>query len=96
MIEVEHLPSESRYVVTVDGVRVGRLDYATDGNTFVALHTEVDPAYGGRGLAARLVRAALDDVRANDRSLAPRCPYVRHFLTEHPEYADLVPTDWSA
>jgi predicted GNAT family acetyltransferase len=90
VIDVTQLPDEQRYVITVDGERVGLLDYELDGDVFVALHTEVDPSFGGQGLGAELVTHVLDEVRASGRRLRPRCPFVRHFLRDHPTYRDLV------
>ena len=43
----------------------------------------------GRRLAAKLVRAALDDVRDTNRSVIPRCWFVEKFIHDHPEYHDL-------
>lgn len=90
MAEVFDVPDEQQYVVEVDGRRVGVLDYDTSDGTFVALHVEVDRASGGRGLGSLLVSRVLDEVRDSGRRLIPRCPFVSHFLREHPEYADLV------
>ena len=89
-IELRDVPDESRYDLYVDGVRVGFMDYQLRGDTFTALHTEIDPAYGGRGLASRLVTEVLDNVRDTGMALRPVCPFVRRFLERHPEYDDLV------
>ena len=89
-VEVVDVPEESRYVLLLDGRRIGLMDYAVHGNTFTAIHTEVDPAYSGRGLAERLVTHVLDNVRDTGMALRPSCPYVKRFLTKHPEYDDLV------
>lgn len=90
MIEVSETPGGSRYVVTVDGQRAGFLDYRITGDVFIAVHTEIDSAYGGRGLGSQLVGRVLDDVRASGRRLRPVCPFVRHFLAENPQYVDLT------
>jgi predicted GNAT family acetyltransferase len=37
------------------------------------------------------VRASLDDARARHLVVLPYCPFVRSWITEHSEYADLVP-----
>jgi predicted GNAT family acetyltransferase len=89
-LEVRDVPEESRYDLYIDGVRVGFMDYAVRGDTFTALHTEIYPAYGGRGLASRLVTEVLDNVRDTGMALRPLCPFVRRFLETHPEYDDLV------
>jgi len=80
----------SRYEILVDGQRVGIADFRMRGDRQVFVHTEIDPEFRGRDLAAQLVRAALDDARAQGHAVIPRCPYVAEFIQEHPEYADLV------
>lgn len=79
----------SRYELLIDGSVVGFADFHLDGDLVVMPHTVVDPARRGQGLASVLVRAALDDVREQGRSVVPACWYVAQFLDEHPEYADL-------
>ena len=54
------------------------------------IHTEVAEAVEGQGLGSRLVRGALDDIRARGLKVAPVCPFVLSYLERHPEYADLV------
>jgi predicted GNAT family acetyltransferase len=90
MAEVTDVPEERRYVVTVDGARAGFLDYLVQGDVFVARHVEVDPSYAGQGLGSVLVSQVLVDVRTSGRRLRPACPFVSHYLREHPEFADLV------
>src|SRR6187200_10656 len=90
MPEISDVPEEQRYVLTVDGRRVGRLDYGLEGDMFVAKHVIVEPAYEGQGLGSALVRHALDEVRRTGLALRPQCPFVVYFLRENPEYADLL------
>jgi predicted GNAT family acetyltransferase len=90
MAEVKDVPGQSRFEIHLDGRRVGVLDYYVSGDTVTMPHTEVDPAYGGRGLGGELVKNALDDVRSRGRRVRPACSFVRHYILEHPEYADLV------
>jgi predicted GNAT family acetyltransferase len=57
----------------------------------VFVHTEVKPEFKGRGLADRLARWALDDVRARgDEKVIARCPFIAGFIGRHPEYGDLL------
>lgn len=53
-------------------------------------HTETPPALRGRGMAERVVRAALDHARAHGMKVRPACSYVRTYLRRHPEMKDLV------
>ncbi len=79
-----------RYEIFLDGRRVGLADFYRRGEVVVIPHTETSPAYGGRGLASRLVRYCLDDIRAQGLTVQPACPFVAAFIAKHPEYADLV------
>lgn len=79
-----------RYVLLVDGAEVGELDHVDDGPDRRALvHTGVRPAFEGRGLAAQLVRQALDDARADGVLVVPSCWYAARYLDRHPADADL-------
>jgi predicted GNAT family acetyltransferase len=84
-------------VLRVDGAEAGHMDmhHRHGGGdrpaALVLVHTEVDDAYEGRGLAGRLVRAVFDAARAAGQPVVPRCPYVRHWLGSHPDYLADVP-----
>ncbi|GAA4189174.1 GNAT family N-acetyltransferase [Gryllotalpicola kribbensis] len=80
----------STYVITSDDVDAGFLEYLDQGARRVFLHTEVSPEFGGRGLAGQLVRAALDDVRAQGKRLVNFCPYVTKFLDKNHEWDELI------
>lgn len=87
---VDH-PEENRFVLERDGEAVGSSFYERNGGLITFTHTEVNPAEQEHGLGSRLVAGALDAVRdgSEDRVLA-QCPFVAHFLSEHPEYEDLL------
>ncbi len=89
-VSVRDDSEHSRYELSVDGTPVGVAEYVLSGSTIVFPHTVIDPAHRGRGLAAILVRAALDDAREQGRSVVPHCSYVAAFIDEHPEYHRLV------
>ena len=67
-------------------------DYHDHGRRRAFQHTEVEPAYEGRGLGSQIVRAMLDDARSRGLAVLPYCPFVREYIAEHrDEYVDLVP-----
>ncbi len=82
-----------RYELRVDGELAGFVQYRVRDGVVVLTHTEVDPAFEGRGLGSALARAALDDVRASGRSVLPLCPFIAGYVRRHPEYVDLVVAD---
>src|SRR3954463_14322595 len=82
--------SASRYEIFLGERRVGLADYYRRGDVVVIPHTETLPEYGGRGLASRLVRYCLDDIRAQGLRVAQACPFVAAYIRKNSEYADLV------
>jgi predicted GNAT family acetyltransferase len=87
---VTHEPERSRYEIALGGTRVGLAAYVDDRDRRIFHHTEVDDAYGGRGLAGTLVRDALTDTRAAGRRIVPLCPYVRRWVGTHDGFADVL------
>lgn len=82
---VEHRPEESRYVLLdtegAEAKEIGEESYveltaADGGKQRVFYHTGVSPDYGGQGLAAVLVKTAVDDVVAAGMKVVPVCTYV--------------------
>jgi predicted GNAT family acetyltransferase len=89
-MEVRNNTELSRYELEVDGELVGIADYRVDGTAVVFPHTEIRPSLRGQGLAAALIRAALDETRAAGQTVVPQCSYVADFIASNPEYRDLV------
>lgn len=89
-LSVENQPDQSRYALLQDGEVIGVAEYDLRDDAIVFTHTEVDEAKREKGLASTLVKAALDDVRDHSgRRVVASCPYVRSWLSEHPDYAEL-------
>ncbi len=90
MADVKQNAEQNRFEIWVDGELAGVLDYRREGDTWVLPHTEVQPAFEGRGLAGELVQATLDQARTDGLTVVPACPYVARWIERHPDYQDLV------
>ena len=88
-IEVTHRPEASRFEARLDD-ELAVCAYRRQGDTLLMTHTEVPPAFEGRGIAAALVRAALGWARAEGLSVRPLCSYVAVYMRRHPETQDLL------
>lgn len=88
--EIADAPERARYEATVEGSLAGVLEYAPRRSRIALIHTEVAPAFEGQGVAASLVRFALDDARRRGLRVIATCPYVQRYLTRHPEDLDIV------
>lgn len=70
---------------------VGTLDYTMDEkNTMLLNHTEVSPAYEGKGIAKKLVMESVEYVRENGLKILPRCPYAVKLFEKSAEIQDVL------
>lgn len=81
---------DGRYTIAVDGRIVGVAEYSDRADQRVFYHTEVDPEYGGRGLATILLERALTDARDQGKRVVPACSMVVTVLRKHPEFDDIT------
>ena len=83
-ITVTRDDAESRYEVRVGDVLAGFTEFERDDEGRLLFpHTEVDPAFGGRGLAKRVVADAMADAAAQGATVVPLCPVVRKWLRDN-------------
>lgn len=86
-------PDRSRFEATVDGELAGFVDYTLRDTIIDFTHTEILPAYEGKGVGGTLVRRSLDEIRARgDRSVVATCPFVAGWIDRHPDYRVLLST----
>lgn len=88
-------PSASRYELHLGTELAGYVEYKLRAHdTVISLvHTQIEPAFQGQGLATHLARFSLDDARERGLAVLPFCPYINSWIKKHPDYADLVPPD---
>jgi len=83
-------PERSRYEAHEAGELAGFVDYRAMRGRLTIIHTEVLQGREGRGVATRLARFVLDDVRARGLRIVIVCPFFRAYLARHPRDLDLV------
>lgn len=98
---VEKRAAESRFVLLDreaepgdDNAGIGEESYLdvdfADRPHRIMYHTGVSEEYGGLGLAASLVRSAVEETISEGLAIVPVCPYVVRWLGKHPEYEEHV------
>jgi uncharacterized protein len=88
--EVVDVPEASRYELRLGGRLIGLAAYRRRKERLVFTHTEVDEAHEGHGFGSVLAKAALEDVRRQGLQVTPLCPFIAHYIEQHPEYRELV------
>ncbi|MBW8762786.1 MAG: N-acetyltransferase [Microbacterium sp.] len=73
----------SRYEITVGDVLAGFAEFDLRPGAIRFTHTEIDPAFQGRGLAGVLAKAALTDAASSGDAIVPLCPYIAKYLETH-------------
>lgn len=96
MAEVRDNPAEHRFEIWVDEGLAGFSDYHDRGLVRSFVHTEVEPAFEGQGLASQLIAAAIEEAKETGRSVLPFCPFVRSWIERHPDFVELVPVEHRA
>ena len=91
MNDVVNNKAHHRYELTVEG-HLAATYYEISGNVITFIHTEVPPELGGKGVGSKLVKGALDQVRADGLKVIAQCPFVKAYIEKHPDYADLLKT----
>jgi predicted GNAT family acetyltransferase len=81
---------DGRFTIAVDGKTVGLTAFSDRQGQRVFYHTEVDEAFGGRGLATIVIAEALAATRDEGLRIVPVCPTVTAYLKKHHEYDDVV------
>lgn len=93
MEETIHLveePEKNR-VALYDGTKeIGECTFVRNRTYWTLDHTEVNPAYGGKGLAGALVRKVADMARKEHVGILPVCEYAAAlFQRKEKEFADV-------
>ncbi len=87
---VTHDVISRRFEVRAGNHPLAFLSYSFDGDRVIFEHTFVPTALRGKGIAANLVRAALEEARQRRWKIVPRCSYVAGFINRNLQFADLV------
>ena len=82
---------EHRWEARIGGELAGFAAYQLTDELVVFTHTEVEPAFEGKGVGGALARQALDEVAAEGTlKVMPLCPFITAWIKRHPDYVPLV------
>ena len=86
---VSNNPAQHRYELAVEG-HIAAAHYKLADGVITFVHTEVPAELGGKGIGSKLIKGALDQVRADGLKVVAQCPFVKGWIGKHPDYADLL------
>ena len=70
--------------------RIGVAEFDAQDGRWSITHTEVDPAYGGQGIARRLIEEIVAEARRAGKKIVPLCSYADKMMTGKEEYRDVL------
>lgn len=88
-IQVLERPETGRFELDFPGGQAFAI-YRSDGDRIVVTHTEVPPAFNGRGLGSQLAEGIFRIARQSGRRVVPRCSFVADWARRHPHYNDVL------
>lgn len=87
----EEGPTRGRYVIHLAPGAEAEMTYRKAGaGPMIIDHTGVPTEYEGRGIALRLVKAAIADAQEQNFKIKPVCPYVVAQFRRYPEWGLLL------
>ena len=89
MAAVRDNRTQQRFELDVEG-QIAFANYRLTPDAVIITHTETPRALRGRGIASKLVRGALEKIRADGHKVIAGCGFVVDYLGKHPEYRNLV------
>ena len=92
-IEREDNGHKGRYVVRNAEGAEAEMTFTRSGESRIIIdHTGVPDAFRGQGVGARLVARAVEDARAEGKTVMPLCPFAAAQFRRHPDWADVLAT----
>ena len=85
-VKITDVEQARRFEAHLGGELVGFLTYVRDEKQVDYQHTVVGLAYEGLGIGSALARVALDDGRERGIHVKLTCPFLKEWVTHHPEY----------
>lgn len=82
-----------RYEAAIDGQLAGYAEYNLLTEAIMFTHTEVLPAFEGKGVGSGIAKHVLNEARAKGLHVIPVCQFIAGYIRKHREYADLVRPD---
>ena len=89
MSDIVNNKAQHRYELAVEG-HIAATYYKVEDKIITFIHTEVPPELGGKGIGSKLIRGALDQVRADGLKVIAQCPFVKAFIEKNADYQDLL------
>lgn len=93
MLEVKQHNWETKgeFLAKMDGQKAGLMTYSWAGEDRIIIdHTEVEPAYNGKGVGKELVYKAVEFAREKNLKIIPLCPFAKAMFQKNEDIRDVL------
>ena len=80
---MEYITEKQRIYVVDNGEEVGEVTFPMRDGVYVINHTYVDDRYRGQGIAAELVRRAVEEIESRGGQFKATCSYAALWLARN-------------
>ena len=90
-ITIKELHNKGFAIARSEGEKAGEMTWSVAGPDKIIIdHTEVNPAFGGRGVGKQLLYAVVEMAREKGRKIIPLCPYANSMFKKIEEIRDVL------
>jgi predicted GNAT family acetyltransferase len=86
-------PERHRFEAFAGDSLAGYVEYSHLSRALMFSHTEVLPAFEGKGVGGFLARESITAARHVGKQVIPVCPFIAGYLRKHRELLDVVDPD---
>lgn len=90
-IKKEDNGKKGRFAIYEDDQFAGELTFTWAGDSkFIIDHTGIEDNYGGKGFGKKLVKAAVDFARKENKTIIPLCPFAKAVFDKTDDYNNVL------
>ncbi|WP_373495825.1 GNAT family N-acetyltransferase [Aquiflexum sp.] len=92
-MEIKHQEDDKKgyFYIEIEGKRKAKMVYSKAGASLLIIeHTEVSDELRGTGWGNKLVLAAVELARSQNKKILPLCPFAKSVFQKQPEIKDVL------
>jgi predicted GNAT family acetyltransferase len=90
-VNIELNEKNGNFNITSEGRKVALMTFVFAGPDKIIIdHTEVSPAFNGKGLGKKLVEKAVEVAREKNWKIIPLCPFAKKTFDRNPQFNDVL------
>jgi predicted GNAT family acetyltransferase len=90
-VNIEFNEKNGNFNITTEGRKIALMTFVFAGPDKIIIdHTEVSPAFSGKGLGKKLVEKAVEVAREKKWTIIPLCPYAKKTFDRNPQFKDVL------